>query len=334
MAQPTPPTRHNRTRQWTQYIGAGLAGAVITALVLIVVGQHFGLVNGQRVTDAYKKFSQQLADALDANCTAAGRKCVTNSKQVVKSLPKAVQSAVAPVEVASGRAGHDGAPGRGIVTTAIENSRLLVTYTDGTTTDVGEVVGHDGKSGKDGHDGKPGRGITTSVVSNGDLVVSYTDGTTKNLGPVVGHDGANGRGIATTAIVAGHLIITYTDNTAEDVGQVAGTDGASVSNPTVNDAGDLILTITKPQPDGSVVTQTIDAGHVVGKDGRDGADGKDAPTIVGHNISEDNGECVDTLELSDGSSYASNPYPCVATAAPSSSPSNVASGSPTPTLTP
>lgn len=127
-----------------------------------------------------------------------------------------------------------------------DEGRLIITYTDGTTEDAGNVVGADGKDGTDGEDGadgkpgKDGRGIE-SVTTNdrGEVIVAYTDGTTDNLGLLVGpkgdqgspgsdgkdgkdgadgQDGKDGRGIeSVTTDAAGNLVVKYTDGTSETI---------------------------------------------------------------------------------------------------------------------
>lgn len=118
-----------------------------------------------------------------------------------------------------GTNGQNGQDGRGIAGTDVDDAgHLIVTFTDGTTRDVGKVVGRDGD---------PGRGIAGSDVTDGRLVLTYTDGQRVDLGPVVGKDGTNGtdgtdgkdgRGIASVAQVDSRLVITFTDGTTQDVG--------------------------------------------------------------------------------------------------------------------
>ncbi|MFH6889539.1 ExeM/NucH family extracellular endonuclease [Corynebacterium aurimucosum] len=130
--------------------------------------------------------------------------------------------------------------------TVNDEGHLIITYTDGTTEDAGNVVGADGKDGTDGEDGadgkpgKDGRGIE-SVTTNdrGKVIVAYTDGTTDNLGLLVGpkgdqgspgsdgkdgkdgadgQDGKDGRGIeSVTTDAAGNLVVKYTDGTSETI---------------------------------------------------------------------------------------------------------------------
>ena len=103
----------------------------------------------------------------------------------------------------------------------------MLTYSDGTTANLGKVKGEDGQDGEDG------RGIQSMSISiDGELIVTYTDSTVVNLGNIKGEKGDKGdrgekgekgdagRGIAKTELVNGELIITYTDGTKENLGGI------------------------------------------------------------------------------------------------------------------
>lgn len=95
--------------------------------------------------------------------------------------------------------GSPGPPGRGVTGATIVSGHLIVSYSDSTQQDVGQVVGANGTNGTNGADGADGAD---------------------------GNDGAPGRGITGTSIVGGHLIVSYSDSTQQDVGQVVGANGA------------------------------------------------------------------------------------------------------------
>ncbi len=123
---------------------------------------------------------------------------------------------------------------------AIENGELIVTYTDGTTDNLGSVVGSNGTQGDQGPQGPqgpqgeqgdkgdkgdqgdkgdPGRGIVKVEIVDGNLMVTYTDSETPvNVGKV---DEADAIGVAdiTTELVDGkiNIVITYTDASKEPV---------------------------------------------------------------------------------------------------------------------
>lgn len=122
-----------------------------------------------------------------------------------------------------------------------ENGNLLVTYPDGTTVNIGHVVGADGQDGEKGDKGDPGdkgdkgdKGDTGAtgpagqdgtviesfeINDKGELVVTYGDGTTENLGKVVGAkgdkgdpgkdaEGGCGGSIATVSVVGAVVLFT------------------------------------------------------------------------------------------------------------------------------
>jgi hypothetical protein len=115
----------------------------------------------------------------------------------------------------SGASGASGLDGRGIITSAIVNNHLVLTYTSGTRLDVGRVVGPKGATGASGSPG-----------ASGPAGASGASGTGKP-----GSDGADGRGIKSTDInSAGHLAVTYTDGTTADLGAVVGPAGQNGSD--------------------------------------------------------------------------------------------------------
>lgn len=149
-----------------------------------------------------------------------------------------------PLPGITGPAGTDGVDGRGIAGTGIVDGRLVLTYSDGTTETVGQVVGAPGAQGV---------GITDSDVVDGQLVLTFSDGSTLDVGQIVGADGAagaDGRGVTSIAAVDGRLMVTYSDGTTQDVGPLpAGPQG---------DAAPSVQSVTRTFSDGSteVCTRT------------------------------------------------------------------------------
>ena len=107
---------------------------------------------------------------------------------------------------------------RSITSTAVNDAgELVVTYSDGTTENLGVVVGEDGKDGAPGEQGEqgekgdkgdpgeqgeqgekgdkgdPGRGVESMTVNDkGQLVITYTDGTSATLDiPALGDECAH-----------------------------------------------------------------------------------------------------------------------------------------------
>jgi hypothetical protein len=92
---------------------------------------------------------------------------------------------------AKGETGAAGNDGIGIATAAINaNKELVLTKTDSTTVNVGQVVG---PKGDPGTPGDPGVGIATAAINaNKELVLTKTDNSTVNVGQVVGPQGPKG----------------------------------------------------------------------------------------------------------------------------------------------
>jgi hypothetical protein len=73
-----------------------------------------------------------------------------------------------------GRDGVDGKDGRGITATQIDDQgHLIVSYSDGTSADLGRVVGQDGKDGADGQSALPFT-FTFTVQTNPSQSTTYT----------------------------------------------------------------------------------------------------------------------------------------------------------------
>lgn len=100
------------------------------------------------------------------------------------------------------------------------DGHLILTFTNGTTKDLGKVVGKDGKDGrngadgKDGHDGRDGRDAPAGRDGkDGRDGAVGKDGTPGKDG-AAGADGKDGRGIASVKTDKdGKLVVTLTDGT-------------------------------------------------------------------------------------------------------------------------
>ena len=133
-----------------------------------------------------------------------------------------------------------GEDGRGITATTVnDKGELVITFSDGTSENLGKITGENGLNGEDGATGeagvagKDGKGIVSAVVNEkGELIVTYTDGSEVNVGKVKGENGQNGSdgqngqdgqdgqdgkdGVGIASIVVneeGKMVITYTDDT-------------------------------------------------------------------------------------------------------------------------
>lgn len=131
---------------------------------------------------------------------------------------------------ATGPSGPTGPAGRGITSTVITGGHLIVAYTDGSTTDEGQVVGHDGV------------GVTSSVVNgSGHLILTYSNGSVDDVGAVVGpagatgaagSNGATGCGIASVGVNGGNLVVNYTGTTCTTTTATVGPLPAGPPGPT------------------------------------------------------------------------------------------------------
>lgn len=190
--------------------------------------------------DATAQQAGTLADQVAQACAAGG--ATADELQRRGACQQAAQVQTTPVPAVPGVDGLPGKAGRGITGTRLDGGHLLVSYTDGTTDDVGTVTGATGTAGL------AGRGITGSTIEGGRLVLSFDDGTRTDLGRVVGgdgvpgaagqngQDGVAGRSVTSVAQVDGRLIVTFSDNTTQDAGPLpagpAGTPAPSVQSVT------------------------------------------------------------------------------------------------------
>ncbi|WP_264230271.1 DUF6273 domain-containing protein [Acholeplasma laidlawii] len=114
-----------------------------------------------------------------------------------------------------GNDGNDGLPGiDGVLITQViinDQDELIITFSDGTTSNLGVVRGEDGTNGSNG------LGVSSfSLNDEGELVVTYSDKTTKNLGKIIGangNPGADGKEVS-LQVASGYIQWKYdTDET-------------------------------------------------------------------------------------------------------------------------
>lgn len=172
-----------RYRQMFRYLWIGLIGLLIMGVLLFFyVGQakqseHTATSNAQVQADATKDSDVCKVYPQQDLCVLARK---------IAADPTATLTAKDGV---NGAQGATGPTGRGVTKFDKVNGELIVEYTDGTTQNVGSIVGKDGTNGIDG---KNGRGILSAGIDSGSLVVHYTDGASENLGIVVGPAGSPG----------------------------------------------------------------------------------------------------------------------------------------------
>jgi len=196
-----------------------------------------------------------------------------------------------------GPQGNTGPQGVSVTNASLTGSNLIITLSDTTSIDAGNVRGPIGPQGATGATGPQGNigltgpqgpqgnvgpqgdgnaGISSATVTAGDLVLTLNDATTINAGNVVGPQGTAGVGITSTSLVGGNLILNYSNTSTQDVGNIqgiqgtqgpqgnAGVDGVWITNATIS-TDDLVITLSN--------ASTINAGNVRGPIGLTGATG-------------------------------------------------------------
>lgn len=209
-----------------------------------------------------------------------------------------------------GTNGVNGNDGVGVAKSEVNTSgELVITYSNGDSTNLGKIVGKDGLDGTNGIDGV---GITNaSINSDGQLVLNFSDGKTVNLDKVIGMNGTDGISVTNSEINSnGELVLTYSNGQRSNLGVVVGADGKDglngqdgkdgqngtdgkngigITNAEINNSGELILTYSNGT--------SANLGKVVGDDGKDGADLSnevaDIKAYIGYTDEDIVGLCVD-----------------------------------------
>lgn len=224
-----------------------------------------------------------------------------------------------------GTNGVNGNDGVGIAKSEVNASgELVITYSNGDSTNLGKIVGKDGLDGTNGQNGlsayeiaKNGGFIGTKEDwleslkgekgEQGEQGIQGIQGIQGEQGEK-GQNGADGIGITNSEINKnGELVITYSNNTVDNLGVVVGADGKDgtngtngvdgtngidgkdgigITNAKINNLGELILTYS----DG----KSINLGKVVGKDGADlSNEVADIKAYIGYTSEDIVGLCVD-----------------------------------------
>ncbi|GAA2774153.1 hypothetical protein [Saccharopolyspora taberi] len=186
------------------------------AVAYLIISQIVTRSEANDQADQKAAAQQQAAEsAQDARAVAdpLAELCRTDPS-VAQRAGEACQKAAEVKRQPTAPIAVNGQDGRGIVATAIEAGRLIVSYDDGVRRDVGQVVGQPGAPGAVG---APGRGVVSTILDGVDLVAIYSDGQRENLGRIVGRDG---RGITSVDGSTGRLLITFDDGTTQDAGEL------------------------------------------------------------------------------------------------------------------
>ena len=176
--------------------------------------------------------------------------------------------------VTNGINGSDGANGKdgiGITNATLNTSgELVLSFSNGSSLNLGSIIGSKGDTGAAGSNGKDGVGIQNAAIdTNGKLTISLTNGTTLDLGNIKGADGKNGEnGVSVTKSEInpnGELILHYSNNTSTNLGKVVGSNGSNgvgIQNVTISESGNLTVTLTN--------SSVVNLGNIKGNDGEDG----------------------------------------------------------------
>jgi hypothetical protein len=227
-----------------------------------------------------------------------------------------------------GTNGVNGNDGVGVTKSEVNTSgELVITYSNGDSTNLGKIVGKDGLDGTNGQNGLS----AYEIAKNGGFIGSEDEWLASLKGEKgeqgeqgiqgiqgvqgekgergeKGQNGADGIGIANSEINKnGELVITYSNNTVDNLSVVVGADGKDgtngtngvdgidgkdgigITNAEINNSGELKLTYS----DGT----SANLGKVVGADGKDGADlsneVEDIKAYIGYTDDDIVGLCVD-----------------------------------------
>ena len=185
----------------------------------------------------------------------------------------------------------------------------MITLTNGTSLNLGNikgakgdqgVQGEKGDAGINGTNGADGVGITdVTINADNELVLTFSNGNIINLGNIKGSkgdkgdkgdsglNGKDGVGIQNVDVSAdGALTVTLTNGTVLNLGNIKGADGLGITKAEINTSGELVLTYSN----GDVKN----LGKVTGENGKDGANGADGRGIKSLTLSPD-GELVVTM---------------------------------------
>lgn len=227
-----------------------------------------------------------------------------------------------------GTNGVNGNDGVGITKSEVNTSgELVITYSNGDSTNLGKIVGKDGLDGTNGQNGLS----AYEIAKNGGFIGTKEDWLKslkgekgeqgeqgiqgiqgeqgeKGVQGEKGQNGADGIGITSSEInKKGELVITYSNNTVDNLGVVVGADGKDgingtngvdgidgkdgigITNAEINTSGELTLTYSNGT--------SANLGKVVGADGKDGADlsneVEDIKAYIGYTDEDIAGLCVD-----------------------------------------
>ena len=153
----------------------------------------------------------------------------------------------------NGNDGADGADGVGIVTAEVTNGDFIITYSNTSVQNLGDITGPQGVRGERGEQGIQGEtGPAGATGAQGIQGETGAQGISGNDGAdgANGVNGQDGVSISSATTASGNLIITLTDSTTIDAGEVnysnvssgsADTGNITFSGDTVSSTGNGIM---------------------------------------------------------------------------------------------
>ena len=181
-----------------------------------------------------------------------------------------------------GTNGVNGNDGVGVTKSEVNTSgELVITYSNGDSTNLGKIVGKDGLDGTNGQNGLS----AYEIAKNGGFIGTEEDW----LSSLKGAKGEKGeQGIQGVQGEKGQNGKDGTNGT-NGIDGIDGKDGIGITNAEINTSGELILTYSNGK--------SVNLGKVVGADGKDGADLSDEvadiKAYIGYTDEDIVGLCVD-----------------------------------------
>ena len=192
-----------------------------------------------------------------------------------------------------GNVGPQGTAGVGVSSATVTGANLIISLTDASSIDAGNVVGPQGAAGAQGIQGNVGAtgsdgvSVSSATVTGGDLVLTLSNSATINAGAVIGPqgnagvngtNGTDGVGITSTSLVGGNLVLNYSNTSTQDVGNIQGPQGdqgaQGLTGATISSASVTNGAITLTMSDATTINVT---GNVQGATGAQGAQGNVGP---------------------------------------------------------
>lgn len=276
--------------------GVSISSATVTAGNLIISLSNSASIDAGNVQGPQgQQGVQGVAGSDGVSITTA----TINSDDLILGLSNAssinagnVRGPVGPqgIQGPQGTQGDAGQDGTTITSASISTNNLVLTLSDSSTINAGNVRGPIGPQGPQGPQGDGDAGISSTLVNgSGNLIVTLNDATTLDAGNIKGDKGDTGDtgiGITNATLVGANIVLSYSNTSTQDLGNVqgpagpqgaqgvagpagpagpqgnigpTGNDGTNVTSGSVNGSGNLILTLSD--------ASTIDAGNVRGADG-------------------------------------------------------------------